>query len=336
MRNDENTKQYRDGVVSIIIPIYNTQPYLSRCIESVMRQSYHNLQIILVDDGSTDSSADVCDQFARQDLRMLVIHKANGGVSSARNVGLINAVGEYISFIDSDDWVERDFIEKLVQNIESKKSDCSMCVMISEDERHEEYSEFIPYEKSELSGVEASERLCVTIGRSSRPPIFYVTNKLFRHHLWQGLCFDEGLYNGEDTWALFQVFQKIEKLSVIKNGLYHYRMDRVGSLTKHKDIDCDTEVAYRMYGEANRLYRNLNPYIENVVVHSLGKMRRSCLSKDINKYRLTCQAYKTFYPIAKHRIKESKMIYKLASTAVLFFPETVYKIVSIYSKIQGR
>ena len=100
-----------DELISVILPVYNVQQYLEKCIESVVNQTYKNLEIILIDDGSTDMSGKICDEFAEKDGRIKVIHSKNGGVSAARNIGLDIATGEYIGFVDSDDWIESQMYE---------------------------------------------------------------------------------------------------------------------------------------------------------------------------------------------------------------------------------
>ena len=104
-----------DKKISIIVPVYNLEKYLPRCLNSVCNQTYKNLEIILVDDGSTDKSSDICDNWAKKDSRIIVIHKKNGGVSSARNAGIKKATGEYIHFVDGDDWLELNCYEKIVE-----------------------------------------------------------------------------------------------------------------------------------------------------------------------------------------------------------------------------
>jgi glycosyltransferase involved in cell wall biosynthesis len=104
---------YMNDLVSIIVPVYNTAYYLPKCIKSMLNQTYHNIEIILVDDGSTDKSATICDKYAKRDKRIRVIHKKNGGVSSARNTGIENATGRYIMFVDSDDWLPLNAVESL-------------------------------------------------------------------------------------------------------------------------------------------------------------------------------------------------------------------------------
>ena len=116
-----------DKRVSVIIPVYNVGNYLDRCMKSIVNQTYKNLEIILVDDGSTDQSAELCDRWAEKDERISVVHQNNGGLSNARNTGLDRAKGEYLTFIDSDDIVSHLLIEKLVLKSESESADISIC-----------------------------------------------------------------------------------------------------------------------------------------------------------------------------------------------------------------
>lgn len=114
-----------NGMVSVIIPVYNSEKYLSECLESVANQSYHNIEIILIDDGSHDNSGTICDEFAAKDERIKVIHKENGGVSSARNVGLAIMSGVYVTFVDSDDYIKNNMIEQMLSY--QKKQRCRCC-----------------------------------------------------------------------------------------------------------------------------------------------------------------------------------------------------------------
>lgn len=114
-------------LVSIIIPVYNVESYLRKCIESILSQSYKNLQIILVDDGSSDSSGKICEEYSKKDKRIIVVHKENGGLSDARNCGLKYANGEYLTFVDSDDWVDQNYIKYLVELKEKYNTEISIC-----------------------------------------------------------------------------------------------------------------------------------------------------------------------------------------------------------------
>lgn len=114
-------------MVSIIVPVYNTEQFLHQCIESIINQTYKNIEIILIDDGSTDKSGKICDEYAANDNRIKTIHNINSGVSIARNIGLDNAKGKYITFIDSDDYVEKNYIETLVNAIETNNAELAIC-----------------------------------------------------------------------------------------------------------------------------------------------------------------------------------------------------------------
>ena len=119
-----------EELVSVIVPVYNVEKYVGDCIESLIRQSYKNIEIILVDDGSTDSSGQLCDVYATKDIRIKVIHKENGGLSDARNAGIDSAVGVYYSFVDGDDFLAKDAILKMIFGMKEKKCDISVCNMI--------------------------------------------------------------------------------------------------------------------------------------------------------------------------------------------------------------
>jgi glycosyltransferase involved in cell wall biosynthesis len=114
-------------MISVIIPCYNSEKYLRECVESVLRQTYADLEIILVEDGSTDATSAICDEYASRDLRVTVLHKKNGGLSDARNAGIRLSKGEYIGFVDSDDWVEPDMFEALYNGLTLNDCDMSVC-----------------------------------------------------------------------------------------------------------------------------------------------------------------------------------------------------------------
>lgn len=113
--------------ISIIVPVYNIEKYIVRCIESILNQTYSNLEIILVDDGSTDSSGGICDEYAKKDDRIVVIHKVNGGLSDARNAGLKVVTGDYIGYVDGDDWIDSTMYEDMLSVMEAKDIKLSIC-----------------------------------------------------------------------------------------------------------------------------------------------------------------------------------------------------------------
>ena len=131
------------SLLSVIVPIYNVEDYLNRCVDSIINQTYKNLEIILVDDGSPDNCPQMCDDYAKKDSRIRVVHKENGGLSDARNAGMKVATGEYVSFIDSDDYISLDFYETLFQTMVDNDSDIVECSVVKfyENEKFDEYSD---------------------------------------------------------------------------------------------------------------------------------------------------------------------------------------------------
>lgn len=126
-----------ESLISVIVPVYNAEQYLEKCIESIINQTYKNLEIIIIDDGSTDKSPEICDKYAAKDVRINLVHKENGGVSSARNAGLDVFKGEYVTFVDSDDFISYDYVEKLYCSVIENSADISICnYKINGNKRH--------------------------------------------------------------------------------------------------------------------------------------------------------------------------------------------------------
>ncbi len=226
-------------LISIIIPVYNVEAYLRECVDSVLAQTYSDLEIILVDDGSTDGSAAICDEYATRDPRVRVIHKANGGLSDARNVGLDAATGDYIGFVDSDDWCEQRMFELLMQEAQAYDADIVVCAYYSfeTDPVTTEENMWIsgPRRRYELTTRDAMVMLL-----KDKEIQNYVWNKLYRAELWDGVRFPVG-QKFEDINTAYKVFEKAERVAVIPYGLYYYRM-RTDSIVKSgilaNEIDC--------------------------------------------------------------------------------------------------
>ena len=202
-------------LISIIIPVYNVEKYLERCIESVISQTYKNLEIILVDDGSTDSSGKLCDEFAQKDDRIKVIHKKNGGISDARNVGIEQVTGKYVGFADSDDYLEKDMIETLY-NL-SVKHDADISIVSYYEMYNNKLISVRDSGKLEiLDRVEAIRELLIDTKIQS-----YAWNKLFKRELFEGLEFPKGR-NFEDIATTLLLFEKSEKVVLLEKPKYYY------------------------------------------------------------------------------------------------------------------
>lgn len=199
-------------MVSVIIPVYNVRGYLRRCVSSVQRQTHQELDVILVDDGSTDGSGVLCDSLAAEDARIRVIHKANGGLSSARNAGIEMAQGEFIMFVDGDDWLHPHIVELFLADIMKHHVCMAMCEMLRTSDEHDGH-------RANVDSVvlEGSDVFCQFLkGR-------WITAcaKLYRRQLWDDVRFPEGL-NNEDYATLPFIFDQCDRVAYRQETLYFY------------------------------------------------------------------------------------------------------------------
>lgn len=200
-------------LVSIIVPVYNVEKFLKKCVESLINQTYKNLEIILVDDGSTDSSGKLCDFLKTYDNRITVIHKENGGLSDARNVGLSVANGTYFTFIDSDDFISLDTIEKLYSSMQRYDCDIAVCNMIRIYEDETRIPFYCPVKQ--LTVWEGQQRF-ETLKQPS------VCNKLFRSEILKDICFPKGKFY-EDTFVYHVLAYRAKKIVLTGHEGYYYR-----------------------------------------------------------------------------------------------------------------
>ena len=213
----------KQPLVSVIIPIYQVYEYLDKCIESVVDQTYSELEIILVDDGTPDSCAARCDEWAEKDARISVIHKLNGGLSDARNYGMRIMCGGYVSYIDSDDYVSKDFFEALLSTAIKNDSDVVECgvIKVYENGEREEYCDDLA-----VSNYSASEGLSALIDEN--PFHQHVWNKLYKAELVLDVPFPFGKLNEDEFWT-YQIFGRAKLVTKINKTMYYY-FQRSGSI----------------------------------------------------------------------------------------------------------
>ncbi|HCR40822.1 MAG TPA: capsular biosynthesis protein CpsJ [Lachnospiraceae bacterium] len=214
--------------ISIIVPIYNMEEYLSECIESILSQEYTDYELILVNDGSTDRSASLCENYARKDNRIIVIHQENKGLSEARNAGLERAKGNYISFIDSDDFIHCQMFKILYQNIIENNGDISVC-NFHYTYPNKRYSKSTGSNKiSILNNKEAT----LSIVQDSDLKMIVAWGKLYRRELFLNLRYPKGKYH-EDEYITYQLFYQADTIVLSDAKLYYYRQ-RDNSITGSK------------------------------------------------------------------------------------------------------
>lgn len=231
-------------LVSVIIPVYKVEDYLAECVNSVINQTYRNLEIILVDDGSPDGCGAMCDAYAAQDERVRVIHRPNGGLSAARNSGMDIATGEFITFLDSDDWIYRGMIEGYMQCF-AKHPELDLvesCIYHSSSDKPCNVGEYVGDPQAEdriLSGAELMEQFCMELYPSSNPS---ACNKCYRTQLLQGHRFAEGCVY-EDLEFNLRLYPYVKAYLFWPQCNYYYRVNRSGSITEYNDAAILSSVA---------------------------------------------------------------------------------------------
>ena len=236
-------------LVSIIVPVYKVEQYLKRCMDSVLNQTYKNIEIILVDDGSPDNCPALCDEYEKIDSRVRVIHKENGGLSSARNVALDSVKGDYIFFVDSDDWLALDTLEVLNEYLEKDYDMISFQRTYLTEEKVVEKGEKNPKDMDVSQYIDAS-----FLGRYD----FFVTTKIFKTEVFNNVRFLEGR-NYEDLEVMHRLFLNMKKVVGLDYFLYYYWKGNEGAITNTitmKNIQDH-------YLSANEIYHASKKYLED-------------------------------------------------------------------------
>ena len=234
MKREQNTP-----LISVIIPVYNTAPYLERCVKSILAQTHPHLEILLIDDGSTDASPRICDHLAQQDTRVKVFHKPNGGVSSARNLGLDKAQGEYIGFVDSDDEIHPQMYEVLLENLLTYNADITACQLTQYPPNQKPLYVF---SNKPVQIIDSPDEILAAI---PAPYLFQgvVTNKLFRHAVINRMRFNTATTScAEDTEFLTQLAPHIKRVAVTYHQLYGYYTNETSLTHSHTSTRWTNEI----------------------------------------------------------------------------------------------
>lgn len=232
--------------ISVIVPIYNSEKYLNKCLDSIINQTYGNLEIILINDGSKDNSKKICEDYAKNDSRIIIIDQENCGPAKTRNCGLKIASGEYISFVDSDDYIDKTMYEKLVKRIIKDQSDIAICKhveVINEKIKHMKYNYELP--------VIYSDNI-IKLFLKGNTVNAYLWNKIYKRELFKKTEFIN-IKMLEDLDIMYRLLKKCKKISFINNELYYYRCDNVNSLSKTYSKQMIDGYCYAL----NRMYKDL-------------------------------------------------------------------------------
>ena len=294
----------KNPIISVIVPVYNVERYLAQCLDSILVQTFSNIEIICVNDGSTDNSRKILENYKNRDSRIKIVDKKNGGLSSARNAGMKVATGEFYSFIDSDDWVEPTMLEKLYNSATTFNSDIVICAVHQYDETNQKLDDSNPYYTLGYFDETFDNRAFSY--KDVKPFIMDVCvmawNKLYRKSLVDkynaefpdGLIFEDGPF-------FFSIFFKTQRVTIVRDFLYYYRINRKNSIiqkagkkflnvidvvelmySKIKDIPDFDDVRYIFFRKKveDILYRfqNLNPKYRKAFIKKL--IKESSLVKD--------------------------------------------------------
>lgn len=292
--NDKNRSWIlMNPLISVIVPVYNVELYVNRCIDSILAQTYKNFEVILIDDGSTDNSGHICDEYAKVDKRINVIHTKNKGLSSARNMGIEKSVGKYIIFCDSDDWIEEKAMENVLENVNYESVDL-IIFGYSMDFPHENNIIKVDCINKEFESV--NEFLLNYKFYRGNYLFGFVWNKLFRSEIIKNnnLIFELGVFP-EDLFFCFKYMHFCKNIKSVNCNLYHYMHESINTLSKKKKDEL--KVMNDIYSRTkefliiensfmiNREYVN-STYIEGVCSYILTN-----LSGNQEKYKTLKELY---------------------------------------------
>ena len=218
--------------VSVIVPIYNSESYIDKCIQSIIDQSYSNIEIILVNDGSIDNSKSICENYANIDKRIKLINQENQGVSKARNKGLDLAKGKYIGFVDGDDYIEKNMIESIISNIENTKADIGICGYNIVDDRNIKIKKSDCSERNLIIDNEQALELIFTTNKING----FLWNKIFKKELFEKVRLPEDMNICEDLYIVCKLLNEDNIISYTPQALYNYRENLNGATKTIKKL----------------------------------------------------------------------------------------------------
>lgn len=294
-------------LVSVIVPVYNIEGYVGKCLNSICRQSYENLEIIVVNDGSTDGSGKICDGFALKDRRVKVFHRKNGGLSEARNYGIEKAHGEFVALVDGDDFVRKNFISEMMGAVDGE-IDVVVCG----------YDGFVPEGKM-VRGRDAAIKLLVEQENME----IVAWNKLYRRELFNDIKYPVGEKH-EDSLTTYKILAKAREVLYVPKSLYHY-VKRSGSIMSEAKIVERLKARYKAAEEAAKYFKDddeMKQAAEIAVLTARYAFMDAAVKKKISKdyYILNAEWIKKHnIEFKKHKFMSSKLkLYNFLTSAGLY------------------
>lgn len=313
-------------LISIIVPVYNVQAYLERCLDSILGQSYTNIEILTVDDGSTDESGRICDEYEKKDARIHVIHKKNGGLSDARNAGMEAAHGSYLMFVDSDDVVDRRIVEKLYRMVCRHRADVGICdpVHCSPGEQ----ASFVYTEKEMLFSPE--EAIAEMLYQKSF--LMAAWGKLYSAKLLKQIQFPVGMLF-EDSAVMYRIFDRAKRIVHSPSRLYGY-LHRENSITTGKFSKRDLDIL-TICGEMERYFAGRSAELRAAVTsyHMSAAFRIYLNAPRTEEYKDAVSACKRYLDDNYRKVQRDRSIRKKLRLALLLYQFARPVLPYIYSRV---
>ena len=301
-------------MISVIVPVYNVEPYVRKCLDSVINQTYRDLEILVIDDGSTDGSGKICDEYAGKDERIKVFHTENRGLSAARNLGLDNAEGGYIGFVDSDDWIEPDMYEVLLKRAEETEADIVECGVFKEYP-----GKTVEHHRPDRV-MQRAEAVPALLNRELSNGVW---NKLWDKDCYSSIRFPEGMIY-EDVATTYRVFDSIETICSISECKYHY-VQREKSITKKLSMKKMIDYWLAQRKKFDYLSLQADEKVCNVLIRLCAEAAASfwahyydCSEDERSLYHETIQEMNSF--VAEHMPLFGERGWKAQLRLGIFFP----------------
>lgn len=315
-----------DKLVSVVVPVYKVERFLVRCIDSILRQTYSNLDIILVDDGSPDRCGIICDEYGKLDRRIRVFHKANGGLAQARNVGISQAEGEYIAFVDSDDFIHERYIERLYQMCEDYNVPISQCGFARVAGEQEDSPKSVESEYEVM--LYESRDILKMLYKPGNINVDVAWNKLYRRDLFQYALFPEGRVY-EDFATTYKLFYAAGRIAVTNEPLYYYYMSensitRRGFYPKKLDyiLTYEERLEFFRNHEEGEIYRNTLYSYYFALIRFYYICRKNCKEMKDRQKEFREKIRRTYRELKA--VKDFSRLSKLKITIAHYLPAVYY------------
>lgn len=318
----------QNPLISIIVPVYNVEKNLAECLESIINQSYTNIEIILIDDGSTDQSGAICDCYAKKDTRIKLTHQDNMGLSAVKNAGIAKSAGEYIMFVDSDDYISHDMCEKLINAGLENNCDMAVCRFQFVDDNHNQIEHLFGVCREIpdriLSGKEFITSLCNNYN------VVYVVswNKIYRKNILQNIKYEEGKFQ-EDELIIHHLADKCERIVFIPDICYFYRQRSDSIMNKQHNLGkLDNTIGFldRLEFIKSRGYEQDTIFrLEKEIISDFIRTLRSLNKNDKTHIAEIKKFHKKLKPLSKHLItwqetpKDFKLVLRIFNISPFIF-----------------